>query len=149
MTAPNTLEDVYRVFDSIVPDKYGCHQWPRAAVIGYYCKVSIEMQSYKVHRLALERKLGRPIRSGFECRHTCDCKSCVNPEHLEEGTHKENMEDRALRYPESYDHFKKPKHPAHRQKLKDWSNSPENKERLRQASLARWEKHRERQGISQ
>jgi hypothetical protein len=102
MSARNTLEDIYRIFDSIVPDEYGCHQWP-TAVVGYYRTATISGRGFKVHRLALERKLGRPIRPGYEALHTCDCKSCVNEDHLYEGTKKDNnydMRERNLNYQE-------------------------------------------------
>lgn len=47
--------------------------------------------SVLLHRAVLAEKVGRPLR-GFAL-HSCDVKRCVNPEHLREGTHTENMRD--------------------------------------------------------
>ena len=47
----------------------------------------------KRHRLVLAEKLGRPIREGFECCHYCDTPNCIEPEHLYEGTHSQNMQE--------------------------------------------------------
>jgi len=33
------------------------------------------------------------IRRGFDVRHTCDLRCCVNPDHMLVGTRKQNMED--------------------------------------------------------
>ena len=46
----------------------------------------------RVDELALERKLGRPIRPGYQAMHTCGNPRCVNMVHLFEGkiTEKEN-----------------------------------------------------------
>ena len=46
------------------------------------------------HRVALERKLGRPIKPGYFSLHHCDNPPCNNPAHLFEGTHKDNARDR-------------------------------------------------------
>ena len=43
------------------------------------------------HRVALEEKLGRPIQEGYEAGHCCDVPNCVEPEHLEEATHGQNL----------------------------------------------------------
>jgi hypothetical protein len=48
-------------------------------------------------RIALSKKLGRPVAGNLEACHHCDNPPCFNPDHLYEGTHKENMEDMANR----------------------------------------------------
>ena len=48
------------------------------------------------HRFSLELKLGRRLSDGMECLHRCNNKSCVNPAHLEEGTHLKNMQDATM-----------------------------------------------------
>ena len=49
---------------------------------------------YKTHRLMLERVLGRALGEGIHALHSCRNKHCCRPEHLREGTHIENMDDR-------------------------------------------------------
>lgn len=49
------------------------------------------------HRFSLEQKLGRRILAGKEVLHSCDNRSCVNPDHLNEGTHAENMREASVR----------------------------------------------------
>lgn len=51
----------------------------------------------KAHRVSLSLQLGRSITDGLEVLHSCDNPRCVNPEHLREGTHQENMQDMAER----------------------------------------------------
>jgi hypothetical protein len=47
-----------------------------------------------VHRISLERKLGREIKRGMWVLHSCFRNpNCVNPDHLREGTNSENQID--------------------------------------------------------
>ena len=45
------------------------------------------------HRVALERRLGRPLKPGHCACHHCDNPPCCNPEHLFEGTLADNNRD--------------------------------------------------------
>jgi len=47
------------------------------------------------HRAALAESLGRPLEAN--ALHHCDNPPCVNPEHLYEGTHADNIEDKVRR----------------------------------------------------
>ena len=60
---------------------------------GSYYSVKYEGRAVFLHRLALELRLGRPIRPGLVSRHRCGHDWCANPWHLLEGTHAENMAD--------------------------------------------------------
>jgi hypothetical protein len=50
----------------------------------------------RAHRRAWEEKYG-PIPEGLDVRHKCDNPACINVEHLELGTHAENMQDMVQR----------------------------------------------------
>jgi hypothetical protein len=154
MLRHKTIEDVYRTFDSIEPDEYGCHRWPWATDYKGYGRTRFG----RAHRLALERKLGRPIRPGYQALHHCDYQPCVNPDHLYEGTDKDNQRDRKQNNPECYDHLKGAAGIEGRKKgvntvKNKWQNDPEfrarREEQLARALKSRWDKYRERQGISQ
>jgi hypothetical protein len=49
------------------------------------------------HRIALEQKLGRPIRRGFEADHQCVNPLCIEPAHLQEVTQRRNLKLRDQR----------------------------------------------------
>lgn len=45
------------------------------------------------HRLSLSWKLGRDVGPHLDACHTCDNRRCVRPDHLYEGTRKQNVGD--------------------------------------------------------
>lgn len=116
-----TLNEVHRILDRIELNEHRCMHWPtkRSPNI-LYTVIRIEgIGQVKVSRLALEHKLGRPIKPGYLALHTCDYPPCINPNHLYEGTRKENMRDYALRHSEKFQkHLKK----IHTMNCKLWYN---------------------------
>ena len=93
------LETFYSLLDSIEPDEYGCINWLMNGVSGYYGTVTIDGKVFRVHRLALQRELGRPILPGHFACHHCDYPSCCNSDHLYEGDAYTNARDTQERNP--------------------------------------------------
>ena len=63
-----------------------------------YPQVGMNGKTVYLTRLVLEHKLGRSLRPGSGTtrevvRHKCDVPLCINPEHLEPGTPKQNTGD--------------------------------------------------------
>jgi hypothetical protein len=61
-----------------------------------YCTISINGKSKRLHRFIYESCFGL-IPKGLSVRHRCDTPTCINPEHLELGTHLDNMRDKVER----------------------------------------------------
>lgn len=70
----------------------GCWEWT-GVLNGGYGHLSIHGKRILAHRLSLQYHLKREIPSSLEVRHLCNNPRCINPEHLKEGTHSENMND--------------------------------------------------------
>ncbi len=73
----------------------GCWIWTASTTKGGYGKIGRGRQdegTIDAHRLAYELYVG-PIPVGMVVRHKCDVKLCVNPDHLELGTHADNVND--------------------------------------------------------
>lgn len=49
------------------------------------------------HRTSWEMANDEKIPDGWVVRHTCDTPACVNPAHLEIGTHADNVQDQIER----------------------------------------------------
>jgi mRNA degradation ribonuclease J1/J2 len=59
-----------------------------------YHQVRINGKLLYVHRLALAKHLGKPVGELSLVRHLCNNPRCVNVEHLAEGSHYDNAQDR-------------------------------------------------------
>lgn len=61
-----------------------------------YPNAKIRGKTRIISRFIFEECFGE-IPEGMVVRHKCDNPSCINPEHLELGTHKQNVNDRVQR----------------------------------------------------
>ena len=59
-----------------------------------YRRIKHRGRSLDVHRLLLERKLGRHMEPWEHTRHICHRRNCINPDHLIPGSAKDNSRDR-------------------------------------------------------
>ena len=74
----------------------GCWEWKGSRHSFGHGVLSFQGQRIGAHRAAYSVWVG-PIPEGKEIRHKCDNPPCINPAHLEPGTHAENMQDSAVR----------------------------------------------------
>lgn len=89
------LYDAVSTFsDSGFPDS--CFEWKGKPNSDGYGQITIDRQTFKLHRLFCRCFNGPPKHYQTECRHACGNPRCINPAHLEWGTHEDNMHDMML-----------------------------------------------------
>lgn len=89
-------------------DSNGCWIWNGNKMTTGYGRLDTGKIVYHAHRLSymIHHEI---IQDGLVVRHKCDNRICVNPKHLEIGTHHDNAIDREERH-EDY-HLRGEEHP--------------------------------------
>jgi len=70
----------------------GCFVWGKALREGYGA-IKIGPKVIGAHVVSWERANGAPVGYKRVICHSCDVRCCVNPEHLSNGTYRENTMD--------------------------------------------------------
>ena len=82
------------VLDRVYVDDSGCWIWPK--IKDNYPRYSIGNKEVAMHRAVLEAKEGAPLGSQA-AHHKCANSHCVNPNHLQPVTHRENTAEMLAR----------------------------------------------------
>lgn len=94
------MDELIEMFNARIRITPGCWWWtgtlshPSSSL--RYGKMKFKGRQLKAHRISYEIYFG-PIRDGMFICHKCDNPSCVNPDHLFEGTHQDNMDDKVAK----------------------------------------------------
>lgn len=78
-----------RFWPKVKKQPSGCWLWTGALSVGYGV-IGVGTKLVKAHRLSYEWQHG-PIPRGLTLDHLCRVPACVNPQHLEPVSHKENI----------------------------------------------------------
>lgn len=70
----------------------GCWEWNGAKTASGYGRLKVNNVAWMAHRYSLYLAQGS-LGESTVVMHTCDNPSCINPEHLKEGTQADNMAD--------------------------------------------------------
>lgn len=90
-----SIED--RLLEKIfINPQTGCWEWLAAKDGKGYGKMGINGKHQQAHRLMYELKYGKIPKGMFAC-HTCDNKSCCNPDHIFIGTNSDNIRDAIMK----------------------------------------------------
>ncbi len=81
------------ILDNIEQDEStGCWNWTGSMFVNGYARTGIKGCKGRAYRLSYQ-EFKREIHGNNLIRHKCDNPRCVNPEHLIQGSHQDNMND--------------------------------------------------------
>lgn len=81
-----------KIIANIVVDASGCWLWQRSFKNNGYGQCRAWGKNMTAHKVSHLIFIG-PVGDGMDVHHTCDVRSCVNPAHLQQISHKENIHD--------------------------------------------------------
>lgn len=90
------MMDSYSINTSIFVNGDYCHEYTGRLCSDGYGSTYNNNKMVAVHRQFYIDKIG-PISPGIIVRHKCDNRKCFNINHLELGTHQDNMNDMTIR----------------------------------------------------
>jgi HNH endonuclease len=80
-----------RIEEKILPEpNSGCWLWSGCVGSHGYAQIAVKHGTTVVHKILYEQKFG-PVPKGLELDHLCRVRCCVNPDHLETVTRRENI----------------------------------------------------------
>lgn len=91
---PNLAIEVFEKIEMFGGDRTRC--WPWKGSLGgrdHRPVISIFNKTHYAYRVVWMLVNGRELEPGEVVRHKCDNKMCCNPDHLEVGTQKDNIDD--------------------------------------------------------
>lgn len=91
MSRPNTIYDFFTKFD--IDTSTECWNWTSAKNRKGYGQFKYDHKLHIAHRFIFSM-LVEQIKEGNHILHRCDNPSCVNPEHLWQGTNQDNVDDK-------------------------------------------------------
>ena len=80
-----------RLARAYIVETNGCWRWVKGLTTVGYGHFSIASVYYQAHRLLYILRFGADIPAGLFPDHLCRHRWCVNPDHLEPVTHRENI----------------------------------------------------------
>ena len=94
----HSQKTVDRFWSKVIPPiiEDGCWNWSAGTDKNGYGYFTINGNTFRAHRFSYEYFYGQ-ITTGLLVLHSCDNPSCVNPNHLSEGTILDNAKDRIER----------------------------------------------------
>ncbi len=94
-----TIDDRIEGLSTVNPET-GCWDWHGSKFGDGYPRMNMQENGKQVgrrgHRLSFQHYNG-PLIDGLVIAHKCDNKLCVNPEHLEQITSRQNLQDSHVR----------------------------------------------------